>query len=218
MIRSHLCRVREQREQMGAASRRVDEAQQKIDALRGSHRATRVFAPAKFPDVENRGKQQHVFASRRFTGAAEPVALDTRVFNSNPARAGEGLDFKAPFHVMERAHKLLPQDAFISAEEGLGRLPHYLPSVSAMLLFNSTENPYRGYVSAHLLDGFEDEVFANAAGDRAKPTPAASAKKLAEAPHSVSPVRYAPSRATSCTCSGEQTSLIPRAISSGTAW
>ena len=81
--------------------------------LRGSQRATRVFAPAKFPDVENRGKQQHVFASRRFTGAAEPVALDTRVFNSNPARAGEGLDFKAPFHVMERAHKLLPQDAFI---------------------------------------------------------------------------------------------------------
>jgi len=51
-------RVREQREQVGAARRRVEEAQRKIDALRGSQRATRVFSPAKFPEVENRGKHE----------------------------------------------------------------------------------------------------------------------------------------------------------------
>jgi hypothetical protein len=36
----------------------VEEAQRKIDALRGSQRATRVFSPAKFPEVENRGKHE----------------------------------------------------------------------------------------------------------------------------------------------------------------
>jgi len=44
-------RVREQRDHVGAARRRVEDAQRKIDALKGSQRATRVFSPAKFPEV-----------------------------------------------------------------------------------------------------------------------------------------------------------------------
>jgi hypothetical protein len=44
-------RVREQRDQVHAARRRVEDAQRKIDALKGSQRATRVFSPAKFPEV-----------------------------------------------------------------------------------------------------------------------------------------------------------------------
>ena len=38
--------------------------------------------------------------------------------------------------------------------EGLGRLPYFLPSVSSMLLFNSSENPYKNYNSIDNLVGW----------------------------------------------------------------
>ncbi len=37
-------------------------------------------------------------------------------------------------------------------QEGLGRLPEYLPSIADLLLFNTSYNPYRAYVS---LDNLE---------------------------------------------------------------
>lgn len=37
--------------------------------------------------------------------------------------------------------------------EGLGRLPDHLPSVSSLLLFNSTENPYKAYKTLDNLSG-----------------------------------------------------------------
>jgi len=43
------------------------------------------------------------------------------------------------------------------SEEGLGRLPRHLPSVSSLLLFNTQENPYKKYVSLDNLAGKEPE-------------------------------------------------------------
>ena len=37
--------------------------------------------------------------------------------------------------------------------EGLGRLPRHLPSVSSLLLFNTSENPYKKYVVLDPLEG-----------------------------------------------------------------
>ncbi len=37
--------------------------------------------------------------------------------------------------------------------EGLGRLPDHLPSVSSLLLFNSSENPYKAYKTLDNLSG-----------------------------------------------------------------
>jgi hypothetical protein len=34
---------------------------------------------------------------------------------------------------------------FTMEDEGLGRLPHHIPSVGSMLLFNSNINPYKDY-------------------------------------------------------------------------
>jgi len=173
-------RVREQREHVGAARRRVEDAQRKIDALKGSLRATRVFSPAKFPEVENRGKHNVLLGERRFS---EDPGADERFIGSNPARAGEGLDFKAPFSVVKVSPKEAPAASVSNPDDGLGRLPEYLPSVTAMLLFNSSENPYRGYVRAELLLGEiqEDDKKEDAA---VKPSPSTK-KKLADAPHSV---------------------------------
>jgi hypothetical protein len=39
--------------------------------------------------------------------------------------------------------------------EGLGRLPHYLPSVSSLLLFNTAENPYKSFTTLDNLLGVD---------------------------------------------------------------
>ncbi len=38
-------------------------------------------------------------------------------------------------------------------QEGLGRLPSYLPSINSVLLFNTDENPYKTYASFNNLEG-----------------------------------------------------------------
>ena len=121
---------------------------------------------------------------------AQPLAQN-RFIGTNPARAGEGLDFKAPFSVVERSPKEVDAGSYINADDGLGRLPEYLPSVSAMLLFNSSENPYRGYVQTDVLlgEGQDDEGRQVPAH---KPSPSPT-KKLAEAPHSVQHGQQLPS-------------------------
>lgn len=59
-------------------------------------------------------------------------------------------------------------------EEGLGRLPEIVPSVSALLLFNTAENPYNSYVSIDNLLGEDKEVVVDNEKD-----------KLAAAPNTV---------------------------------
>ena len=122
---------------------------------------------------------QVLFGSSTYTGGGREG--QQRFIASNPARAGEGQDFKAPFNVVQGIPTELGAGGYINADDGLGRLPDYLPSVSAMLLFNSAENPYRGYVQTELLgDTQEDDAQPPATKPSASPT-----KKLAEAPHSV---------------------------------
>ena len=60
------------------------------------------------------------------------------------------------------------------SEEGLGRLPEIVPSVSALLLFNTAENPYNSYVSIDNLLGEDKEVVVDSDKD-----------KLAAAPNTV---------------------------------
>lgn len=47
------------------------------------------------------------------------------------------------------------QDRAEDVKEGLGRLPAGLSSISALLLFNTQENPYKKYVSLDNLAGKE---------------------------------------------------------------
>ena len=42
--------------------------------------------------------------------------------------------------------------------EGLGSLPHHLPSVSSLLLFNTSENPYKKYVLLDPLSGAQTKT------------------------------------------------------------
>lgn len=132
--------------------------------------------------IEKRGQYELLFGKSRYNAGA-PV-VEERFMGTNPARAGEGLDFKAPFSVVERAPKELPATSYTNPDDGLGQLPEYMPSVTAMLLFNSTENPYRGYVPTELLLGNAGEEEARRQAAVQKPTPK-SGKKLAKAPHSV---------------------------------
>lgn len=52
--------------------------------------------------------------------------------------------------------------------EGLGSLPKNLPSVSSLLLFNTTENPYKKYVVRDPLEGAKTKTRANIAEEEEK--------------------------------------------------
>lgn len=103
----------------------------------------------------------------------------------SPVDAGVGSDFRAPFYLMRPAPESLPQ-AQRTAQEGLGKLPSYIPSVTALLLFNTSDNPYKTYVERDNLSG---DVFVTSRDRRnadARPSTG-----LAAAPNSVRKVRAA---------------------------
>ncbi len=60
--------------------------------------------------------------------------------------------------------------------EGLGSLPKNLPSISSLLLFNTTENPYKKYVLRDPLEGARTKTRANIAEEE---------EKLSEAPQTI---------------------------------
>lgn len=60
--------------------------------------------------------------------------------------------------------------------EGLGSLPKNLPSVSSLLLFNTTENPYKKYIVRDSLEGAKTKTRANIAEEE---------EKLHEAPETI---------------------------------
>lgn len=68
----------------------------------------------------------------------------------------------------------------IQEHDGLGRLPEHLPSLSSLLLFNTSENPYNVYMSVDNLLGqeFEDELDEGAGGLMEAPTSIAEGEEM----------------------------------------
>jgi hypothetical protein len=56
------------------------------------------------------------------------------------------LQEKLQFYHVKVSNKLLHRNVEITPDEGLGSLPRDLDSVSSLLLFNTSENPYVFYI------------------------------------------------------------------------
>ena len=152
------CRVAESRDQLTGINNRVNVAQAKIDKLRNSSsKATRVFSPPKYPAAERLSDVSTVYQEvnpllHRVRKAR--VDIDSRLEEVT----GEVVRAKRnPFLLdQKRGNKTL--DLRFSSDdpeqgEGLGSLPRHLPSVSSLLLFNTSENPYKKYVVLDPLSG-----------------------------------------------------------------
>ena len=73
-----------------------------------------------------------------------------------PEVSDEGIRAKSRpfiFPLRQRRRRRGPSCDDPEMGEGLGRLPRHLPSVSSLLLFNTTENPYKKYVVLDPLEG-----------------------------------------------------------------
>ena len=156
-------RIREERTSLDALRSRIGAAREKIKRLEGTPRPTRVFSSAKFPASEGCGVYSPLLGDRPYDALAEAEGLSPaslhlqRRIRSSPTSAGAGSDFSIPWSLVSISPKpSSAADAARLSREGLGRLPGSLTSVSAMLLFNTSENPYRTYTELDNLAGMAE--------------------------------------------------------------
>lgn len=151
------CRVAESRDQLTTINNRVNVAQAKIDKLRNSSsKATRVFSPPKYPAPERLCETTTVYQEvnpllQRVRKTR--VDIDSRLEEVTR----EVVTAKRNPFLLEKKKKKTLDLRFSSDDpeqgEGLGSLPRHLPSVSSLLLFNTSENPYKKYVVLDPLSG-----------------------------------------------------------------
>lgn len=152
-------RVAENSKELTGINNRVNLAQAKIDRIRNStSKATKVFSPPKYPAPEKLSHYETVFQD-------VPVKFQTVRKNKTmvAARLAEVTEdtIKAksrpqPITYSSTTKKFREGVVLDDPEllgEGLGSLPRHLPSVTSLLLFNTSENPYRKYVLLDPLSG-----------------------------------------------------------------
>ena len=133
-------RVAENHSRLQAVNDRIHLAQARIDTLKGSNKATRVFSSAKYPaqaeeeayssvyiDAEERLRQ---VKHSHYKLHAKHQTVDDKVLKEKLQFYNVQLNVKRSKSQTEESHG-----------EGLGRLPPNIPSLSSLLLFNTSENP-----------------------------------------------------------------------------
>ncbi|XP_053567527.1 WASH complex subunit 1-like [Bombina bombina] len=155
-----LQRVETNRAQLQGINNRLTLAQAKIERIKGSKKAIKVFSSAKYPAPEKLHDYCSIFAGAQ------------NLWSEKKTR-----------HKIQSKHRTLDEQALFEklkyfpvcvnskghdegcAEEGLGSLPRNINSVSSLLLFNTTENLYRKYVFLDPLAGVVTRTNAAFEGD-----------------------------------------------------
>ncbi|XP_015208708.1 WASH complex subunit 1 [Lepisosteus oculatus] len=140
--------VEKNRTQLQAVTDRIHLAQARIDKIKGSKKATKVFSSAKYPAPDKMRDYCSIFA-----GASDPAAQKRpryKVQGKHKPLDDKALQEKLMYFPMCVNAKRHSED---ETEEGLGSLPRNISSVSSLLLFNTTENLYKKYVFLDPLAG-----------------------------------------------------------------
>ena len=141
-------RVETSRAQLQAISERVTLAQAKIEKIKGSKKAIKVFSSAKYPAPERLQEYCSIFA-----GAEDPAKQKWprhKIQSKHRMLDEKSLQEKLKYFPVCVNTKIHQED---DAEEGLGSLPRNISSLSSLLLFNTTENLYKKYVFLDPLAG-----------------------------------------------------------------
>ena len=130
-------RLSENRTTLQHVNHRISVAQARVEKLKDAKKATKVFAPCKYPVEEYQHNYTSLFGVGRTHSAdrlcpykvkSKHDAFDERMLQDNLQF------FNVQLNVWSKKDKS-------NMEEGLGRLPSSLPSISSLLLFNTAENP-----------------------------------------------------------------------------
>ena len=138
-------RVEENHTRLKNINDRINLAQAKIDTLKGSNKATRVFSSAKYPSSDDIEQYHTVFqqvaprsGSQTEAGLSEIKRSNYKLTGSHQAVDDRVLKEKLQFYNVNLNTKKKGSE---NHAEGLGRLPRNVASVSSLLLFNTSENP-----------------------------------------------------------------------------
>ncbi|KAI1887987.1 hypothetical protein AGOR_G00180410 [Albula goreensis] len=140
--------VEKNRAHLQAVNDRIKLAQARVQKIKGSKKATKVFSSAKYPAPERLQDYSSIFM-----GAADPAAQKRpryKVQGKHRPLDDKALQEKLMFFPVCVNTTKRSED---EAEEGLGSLPRNVSSVSSLLLFNTTENLYKKYVFLDPLAG-----------------------------------------------------------------
>jgi hypothetical protein len=141
-------RVQQEKTRLDAIKNRINSAKEKVKKISGTTKAITIISPNKYTAPERLPDFKPLFCDTpaqldikhskfKLDPQSNPFAPPEPISNSG----GEvNIDIKSVDQRIE------------AAAEGLGRLPEYLPSIADLLLFNTSYNPYRAYVS---LDNLE---------------------------------------------------------------
>ena len=124
-------------DQLRKLNDRISLAQAKIDKIKGSNKATKVFASAKYPSQDAAEFYMSVFEKEE--GLREPKRPNYHTQAKHRLMDDAVLKGKLQYYHVKGGQRK-SNDA--NKGEGLGGLPKKIPSVSSLLLFNTSENPY----------------------------------------------------------------------------
>ena len=160
-------RVAENRDQLTAINNRINTCQAKVDKLRHRSKATRVYATPKYPAPQNLNEYTTLFSNvnpQLQKIKRSKVSSDIRL----PDVTNETMQAKTEYFkpkigtkatIKQNRQRMASGDNETEVEsEGLGSLPKHLPSVSSLLLFNTSENPYKKYVILDPLEGVKTKT------------------------------------------------------------
>ena len=145
-------RVQENKDKLNSINKRVDLAQAKIERIKGSRKAIRVFSSAKYPAPQELEPYVSLFQYGNSVSELQEVKRQYHHVATRHRPTDErSVKEKLQFYNVQISGKSSNKEA--DRGEGLGKLPKNLKSVSSLLLFNTAENPYKKYVMLDPLSG-----------------------------------------------------------------
>ena len=134
-------RVSENHSKLRAINERVNLAHARIDKVKDSKKATKVFSSAKYPAEKSPSEYQTVYKDSD-DSALRAIKHSNYHLQSRHTPVDERvLKEKLQFYNVHLNLKKNKGKDDGSQGEGLGRLPTNIPSISSLLLFNTSENP-----------------------------------------------------------------------------
>lgn len=130
-------KLNENRTRLQRVNDRISLAQAKVDKIKGSNKATKVFASAKYPVSEDLEEYGLIFPLQSSNGLREIKRPHYRVSSKHKGLDDKSLKEKLQFY---NVHLKLKHKNDASQRDGLGGLPKSIPSISSLLLFNTSEN------------------------------------------------------------------------------
>lgn len=131
----HTC-VSNNSAQLQKINDRVNLAQARIDKIKGSNKATTVLASPKYPSADHTDFYNTMFRNESSLKSAKRsnYHLQTKHRVADECAIKDKMQY---YHVKTGRRKKTDG----THGEGLGGLPKKIPSVSSLLLFNTSENP-----------------------------------------------------------------------------